>query len=588
MAVISSPLSRTSSTIRGLSSSVSFIKKQIGATRNSISNINKVILKRRKIKSDIFNKTRTINERRAEASRRRDIEDAIEAGSVVARGIFSPIKIIAASSKGFLGRIIDFIGYLGIGWLVNNLPTWIGMAKEFIARLYVAGQIMNSLVFDTINIVKGFGNSLGAIFTNIKNFDFFDESKRVQTAFGELNQSIDDMRYQFDRAFKLFETPLGAGTYSGEMAPGLGTQAPAEQLSLGPSPIAGIHKQALDIIAGPESGGNYDAMNQGTVGNRIIGSGDSSKIVGKPLTSMTIGEVLQRQAYLMNKRNPQRSNYGIYAAGKYQMIPITLPGAMSAAGLKPSDLFSPQNQDRMGLAVLKSQGIGAWTAGGSRYSARERAIIQQAKTTPLPTFTPQAIKPQSTKGGKIIEYLTGDRAHKRYRADHAAGNYHDHVAFDRQETRDAAINWLRGKGWIVGSINTGRHAYGSYHYSNQAFDIPFYPNQSKKGVTDDARGETLLSSRLRSDLIAGGFNGPQLGGSTTPAQITARVPIAQPSSISPQRRGQDVIISMPSEPETSTVVYDGQQPMSSFIGPSENEVLNTFIKKKILLDLAYV
>jgi len=74
------------------------------------------------------------------------------------------------------------------------------------------------------------------------------------------------------------------------------------------------------------------------------------------------------------------------------------------------------------------------------------------------------------------------------------------------------MRFLTGKGWTIGSVDTGKHAAGSYHYSNQAFDIPFYPNQSRKGVSDDAKGETALSSKLRSDLIAGGFNGPQLSG----------------------------------------------------------------------------
>lgn len=147
-----------------------------------------------------------------------------------------------------------------------------------------------------------------------------------------------------------------------------------------------------------------------------------------------------------------------------------------------------------------------------------------------PSLTPS--QPQQGSGGKIIEYLTGDRTSPKYRADHAAGNYHDHIAFDSQSTRDAAIRWLQGRGWTIGSINTGRHAFGSYHYSNQAFDIPFYPNQSRKGVTDDAKGETKLSSKLRADLAAGGFRGQTIGsGNTRPSNQTSTTqtsPTVQP------------------------------------------------------------
>ena len=110
-------------------------------------------------------------------------------------------------------------------------------------------------------------------------------------------------------------------------------------------------------------------------------------------------------------------------------------------------------------------------------------------------------------GGRVVEYLTGDKTSSGYRADHGGGNYHDHIAFDSKETRDSAAEWLKKKGWKIGSMNDGRHADGSYHYSDQAFDIPFYPNQRIKGVTDDSTGETKLSSALRKDLAEGGFTG---------------------------------------------------------------------------------
>lgn len=122
-------------------------------------------------------------------------------------------------------------------------------------------------------------------------------------------------------------------------------------------------------------------------------------------------------------------------------------------------------------------------------------------------LTGSARQPAPGQGGKVVEYLTGDKTSSGYRADHDGGNYHDHIAFDSKETRDAAAEWLKKKGWKIGSMNDGRHADGSYHYSDQAFDIPFYPNQRIKGVTDDDAGETKLSSALRKDLAEGGFTG---------------------------------------------------------------------------------
>ena len=126
---------------------------------------------------------------------------------------------------------------------------------------------------------------------------------------------------------------------------------------------------------------------------------------------------------------------------------------------------------------------------------------------------------QEVSGGGIVEYITGDRSHSGYRTDHGGGNYHDHVAFDSKETRDAAVSWLQSRGWVIGSMNDGKHASTSYHYTDQAFDIPFYPNQSNKGFTDDAKGETGLSSLLRKDLAEGGFLGAGVKGTPVNTNI---------------------------------------------------------------------
>jgi len=132
-----------------------------------------------------------------------------------------------------------------------------------------------------------------------------------------------------------------------------------------------IHKQALDIISGPESGGDYNAMNRGRAADS---PGGSKKWIGKNLTEMTIGEVkaLQRQ------NNPVR----LHAAGRYQIVPVTLPSAQSAAGLKDNDMFDQNNQDLLAIGILKTQGPSAWS-NYSKYSKKEIDIMYKAKATPL-------------------------------------------------------------------------------------------------------------------------------------------------------------------------------------------------------------
>jgi hypothetical protein len=93
-----------------------------------------------------------------------------------------------------------------------------------------------------------------------------------------------------------------------------------------PSGASGQWGPLLDLIAGKESGGNYEALNPGTT---LPGA-----------TKMTISEVA-REAEKVGK-----SKGGTGAVGKYQQLPWYLVDRAKAAGLDPDkDLFTPANQD---------------------------------------------------------------------------------------------------------------------------------------------------------------------------------------------------------------------------------------------------
>lgn len=134
-----------------------------------------------------------------------------------------------------------------------------------------------------------------------------------------------------------------------------------------PSPAGGNRYTSLLSFISKGEGG-YNSMNQGTIGNRIVGSThNASGIVGKNLPEMTIGEVMDRQAYLMNPNNPQQSDYGIFAAGRYQIIPDTMKFAVAKSGLNRNDMFSPENQDKLGMVLItqKQPRVGAYLSGKS-------------------------------------------------------------------------------------------------------------------------------------------------------------------------------------------------------------------------------
>ena len=103
------------------------------------------------------------------------------------------------------------------------------------------------------------------------------------------------------------------------------------------------------------------------------------------------------------------------------------------------------------------------------------------------------LKDVNSTGG-VVEYITGDRSHSNYREDHGGANYNDHIAFSSTALRDKAMNLFQLKGFTVGSVNDGTHAKGSYHYSNQAFDVKEMTSkvESRVGKTTDSAVRYVL------------------------------------------------------------------------------------------------
>jgi muramidase (phage lysozyme) len=108
----------------------------------------------------------------------------------------------------------------------------------------------------------------------------------------------------------------------------------------------------LDFIAEPESRGRYDVI-----------YGNHENTLAQPLTSMTITALLSAQI-LWGRR------WGSSAAGRYQIMQTTLAGLHRAGVVAGDDLFSPDNQDRLGYALLKQRGYAGF----------------MARTLPLQTF----------------------------------------------------------------------------------------------------------------------------------------------------------------------------------------------------------
>jgi hypothetical protein len=119
--------------------------------------------------------------------------------------------------------------------------------------------------------------------------------------------------------------------------------------------------------------------------------------------------------------------------------------------------------------------------------------------------------------GQPIEYLTGDRRHAGYRADHGGGNYHEHIAYQTAKEARAAAELLNRNGIktteLLGVNPVGRHSPNSPHYSGRAFDVP--------AAQVPVGQEQALSARVRQILGIGGAGTTGASGAVVSAQGNA-------------------------------------------------------------------
>jgi murein DD-endopeptidase MepM/ murein hydrolase activator NlpD len=341
---------KPSKSLLNIRSGIKSIKDSFSGLRKNAGNLNDVVLKKTKVKRESIVRNAILSQRRQEQERRKNKEDLLEA-STIGGAVKRQAKAVASSTKGFLGRIMDFLATLLVGWLLTNLPSIITMAQELIARIQRLYTIVTGFFDNTIKLFRGFGSLLSAVGKNILTFDFMDSKGRVESSLKDLGGTFEDMQSQFDEGFRLLTTSLGEGVVSGEDAQPFGTQYENESMQQQPSggtSGGGRWKPILDVIAGGESttSGDYDAMYPGR----------NTRKEGRPVSEMTITE----SAKYAGDRFDGKGNY---AVGRYQFT--TVMSQAKSAGLNPDkDLFSPANQDKMAVKIIEGKRRGRdWLSG---------------------------------------------------------------------------------------------------------------------------------------------------------------------------------------------------------------------------------
>ena len=150
----------------------------IDSIRNSVRNFGEGI-KRAKLQADeIIKNTRESNQfrrgligkdnqyfrKRQENIKRKQREDELEAQNV--KGVAKKQgNLFQRSTRGFLGRILDFLGILLICWALTNLPKIIEAFQKLIKRI----QKIVSILTGFVDVIKNFVNGVKESIDNALN-----------------------------------------------------------------------------------------------------------------------------------------------------------------------------------------------------------------------------------------------------------------------------------------------------------------------------------------------------------------------------------------------------------------------------------
>jgi murein DD-endopeptidase MepM/ murein hydrolase activator NlpD len=336
MAGLRDTIKTTSSYFGLISNSLRSTRKSFSTTNNSINNIKKNITNNSKIKKDLFLNTQIIRKQREEASKRKEMEDLLES-SKVSSSATNAVEFVEKSDSPPLTRLLNALGYVTAGWIIENIPTWVFVGKEFVNRINKVSMSVYNLTSDIFNISTSFNRLLQNSFISIVTFDFrqFTEGS-VSDSFGELTKNLQDFGNKLSNAFSVFSVPLTQSLDGTQRAPGLGEPRTKTLIPDAPAPSGAGTNQTkasygtkeqramLDAIAWAEGGVSYRTMFGG-------GQFDTSKGWKHPDTVV------------------RKNGYASAAAGRYQFMPDTWN--MASKALRLTD-FSPINQDKAAIWLM--------------------------------------------------------------------------------------------------------------------------------------------------------------------------------------------------------------------------------------------
>ena len=215
-------------------------------------------------------------------------ETKIEKG-FIGKGIMKTGSKLLSPAMSIFDKIKEFFGIVVLGFIVNKLPKIIKAITDFLNSEFVK---------NLKSVVSVIGNTFTTLYNIVTDFP--------QSIRDNFTEGIKYIQGELDWLNKTFGTE--SDLFKGISSLILGDPIEDGETMIMDTPF--MPENLAQVIARGEGGLN--SVNRGTAGDT---PGGAKKLLGKNLTDMTLDEI-----YAAQKAKK------VFAVGKYQIIPDTMPG----------------------------------------------------------------------------------------------------------------------------------------------------------------------------------------------------------------------------------------------------------------------
>lgn len=150
---------RNSVSIQGIKNSIEDFSSSLQKSNTLARNLAKESYDTAKFKSTLISQDQKYFRRRQENVRRKQREDLIEA-STVGGTVKKAGSMINNSSRGFLGRLLDALGIIVVGWSVTNFNKIIKDGNIFIKTIIRTISAIDTFLDGILDVVEDFSSML--------------------------------------------------------------------------------------------------------------------------------------------------------------------------------------------------------------------------------------------------------------------------------------------------------------------------------------------------------------------------------------------------------------------------------------------